>query len=208
MSTISTSLPLGRPPRVRGGHGAARESLTRVRKTPACAGRTREWHTARSRPAEDPRVCGEDAGVADLAGPDAGRPPRVRGGLGAGALRGGGGGKTPACAGRTWSASVAGCPHWEDPRVCGEDGLWRLPGSPVSGRPPRVRGGLGPGAEAPGVGGKTPACAGRTLSDQELYTRGRALRISPSISIGYQRSLPAVRMAQPCSFAAGSTITT
>ena len=93
------------------------------RITPACAGKTKRYGTARDSYKDHPRVCGEN-GTALLANLlTQGSPPRVRG-------------KqtdimrleillriTPACAGKTFKSILVSGAKKDHPRVCGENQL-------------------------------------------------------------------------------------
>ena len=69
----------GSPPRVRGKLVHERQGLTRVRLTPACAGKTKHLTRYDSLARAHPRVCGENADLAGAARIRDGSPPRVRG---------------------------------------------------------------------------------------------------------------------------------
>ncbi|EFC82233.1 conserved hypothetical protein [Parafrankia sp. EUN1f] len=161
----------GRPPRARGRPAHAARGELDEGKTPACAGTT----GPRTRPAtpgsEDPRVRGDDNEDEGAGFGDDGRPPRARGprhGRGGGAGRGG---KTPACAGTTSSADGMFPHHGEDPRVRGDDLAGVSGARPGTGRPPRARGRHHVLAGYAGRQGKTPACAGTTLTRARLAPR-------------------------------------
>ena len=160
LASLSTSG--GRPPRERGGRWAAGMMRMAGRKTPACAGRTSSRSYANLDMEEDPRVCGEDEHMLELRPDGTGRPPRVRGGRHGRSGGGDGGGKTPACAGRTTRQCRSVGRTWEDPRVCGEDCTDVSCSARSAGRPPRVRGGRPCTSSPRPPHRKTPACAGRT----------------------------------------------
>ena len=109
-------------------------------------------------------MCGDDVRLPPMPTAERGRPPRVRGRQPGIYYTGGLAGKTPACAGTTGRPPRASSTRAEDPRVCGDD-LMRLTSSgPQRGRPPRVRGRPRDLRERAPGDGKTPACAGTTVS--------------------------------------------
>jgi len=131
-------------------------------KTPAGAGTTPRRNLTGRRSTEDPRGCGDDRVGQTRPRHPAGRPPRVRGRrLHEFHLRFGER-KTPAGAGTTPAAAVAGAVGQEDPRGCGDDHHRPALVRPASGRPPRVRGRPGLGGVDRRDVGKTPAGAGTT----------------------------------------------
>ena len=71
-------------------------------------------------------------------------------------------GITPACAGRSKTAFPAHINQPDHPRVCGEEARPLVPGCPLVGSPPRVRGGAAPDNSCWAWEGITPACAGRS----------------------------------------------
>ena len=71
-------------------------------------------------------------------------------------------GITPACAGKTFFASILNNGTWDHPRVCGKDNHLLPPELAVLGSPPRVRERPGFGAPSAGRRRITPACAGKT----------------------------------------------
>src|SRR5947209_8031503 len=95
---------------------------------------------------------------------DLGRPPHARGrpmGLGRGPGRSG---KTPACAGTTPVRQTVDLPPKEDPRMRGDDETGLADDWDLWGRPPHARGRPLPLLRIARHAGKTPACAGTTLS--------------------------------------------
>ena len=111
----------GSPPRVRGkpiNEGRARK-VTRI--TPACAGKTILALLPAVIVKDHPRVCGENPVHRQALRRLLGSPPRVRGklallDLGEVQVR-----ITPACAGKTRSASTSPRLSRDHPRVCGEN---------------------------------------------------------------------------------------
>jgi hypothetical protein len=143
------------------------------RKTRACAGTT---PPATSRPPstpEDPRVCGDDLRAERGQPAERGKTPRVRGRPVGAAVAAGAPGKTPACAGTTAPGISVTSSSEEDPRVCGDDGATKASIYAQTGRPPRVRGRRVDDRAAPHLQGKTPACAGTTLSIPDRPTSAR-----------------------------------
>ena len=69
----------GSPPRVRGKPLSEWERLTRLRITPACAGKTEFYGITYSWNRDHPRVCGENSVKSVLNARCKGSPPRVRG---------------------------------------------------------------------------------------------------------------------------------
>ncbi len=152
----------GGPPRARGRLGGEAEPDLGEGRTPACAGTTTPSRAGPRRPAEDPRVRGDDAAIPVEGKVSTGGPPRARGRRHRHPAQAGAHRRTPACAGTTpirpWP------PRWtpEDPRVRGDD--WS-PGSGASrsgGGPPRARGRPRPRAPEVVPPRRTPACAGTT----------------------------------------------
>ena len=173
----------GPSPRVRGSPCWARSSSGWSGSIPACAGKPRANAARNWKTKVHPRVCGEARPVTGAGVMGMGPSPRVRGSrtprppprdrVGsipacAGkprALRGAGVqiGVHPACAGKpcrarsTWEATRV------HPRVCGEACGTFSNKSPATGPSPRVRGSLEAIAEASGITGSIPACAGKPL---------------------------------------------
>ena len=155
-------LLFGSPPRVRGKRTDTWSAYLYMRITPACAGKTRPAWEKAVVGADHPRVCGENAGSHSYIVKEHGSPPRVRG-------------KpidtspstatwiTPACAGKTFSASKRLGKNTDHPRVCGENRMHSLSPLQSNGSPPRVRGKQLPAGRLPASPRITPACAGKTL---------------------------------------------
>src|SRR5690606_8611484 len=141
----------GTPPRRRGGPRLEGRLDRGVRNTPASAGRTSRTLSAPRRPAEHPRVGGEDETTYQASRGGYGTPPRRRGGRRRSAVRGRGRRNTPASAGRTVTGRKSPLSIAEHPRVGGEDA--DKVGSLLTGlgTPPRRRGGRRHGSD-PGVG--------------------------------------------------------
>ena len=96
----------GSPPRVRGKLMSSGGTLSGVRITPACAGKTTPRALHWRRKEDHPRVCGENLPRLPPGRPRGGSPPRVRGKPGDTPRRRLSPRITPACAGKT---CVVGC---------------------------------------------------------------------------------------------------
>ena len=157
----------GSPPRVRGKHPTARRPHRPHRLTPACAGKTSVSTFSAWVSTAHPRVCGENVNFRVRGGFILGSPPRVRGKpdrLPRVRHRRVDRGLTPACAGKTRSASRSPPTSRAHPRVCGENSSIRLLISSSSGSPPRVRGKPANSCSEKRPCRLTPACAGKTPS--------------------------------------------
>ena len=135
-----THITQGSPPRVRGKRDGVDAGFDGGRLTPACAGKTLRASRMMDSRGAHPRVCGENlSGLWDrITG--IGSPPRVRGKPEVGAAVDLFTGLTPACAGKTPSATPLPHSRTAHPRVCGEnlqDGTLNMNNL---GSPPRVRG--------------------------------------------------------------------
>ena len=82
-------------------------------------------------------------------------------------------GITPACAGRTRSIHLLCLSREDHPRVCGKNDYTVSPGAQLEGSPPRVREERHKSIRLRGLGGITPACAGRTTAVRECIALGR-----------------------------------
>ena len=133
------------------------------RITPACAGKRRTTRTSGARYRDHPRVCGEKSSRLPRRLKNAGSPPRVRGKVRPGVVRGHEGGITPAYAGKRVHSELEGPRSEDHPRVCGEKHT-HLNGTFLNlGSPPRVRGKARLSCRSPRPGGITPAYAGKSL---------------------------------------------
>ena len=151
----------GSPPRVRGEENSRGSRGSRVRITPACAGRSKRIAPKKPSEKDHPCVCGEKRYRRLSRRINRGSPPRVRGEVSLRAPRSLYTRITPACAGRSESARRTGPPNGDHPRVCGEKNYLRATTCSAVGSPPRVRGEVAVLARAPPLVGITPACAGR-----------------------------------------------
>ena len=154
-------LPLRSPPRVRGKGLCKDFHLCDVGITPACAGKSEKQVPFLPPYQDHPRVCGEKSQPAVRRSCAKGSPPRVRGKGHSEPGGAGGGGITPAYAGKRRAGTGQWACRRDHPRVCGEKALSTFSSRKNSGSPPRVR---GKGQIAP-LGavpvGITPACAGK-----------------------------------------------
>ncbi len=100
-AAVERAVAGGRPPRVRGRPPSDGRRSTRGRETPARAGTTVAAGARQARREGDPRACGDDTDDLRIEDRVTGRPPRVRGRLGAVPDRGWGRRETPARAGTT-----------------------------------------------------------------------------------------------------------
>ena len=90
-----------------------------------------------------------------------GSPPLVRGKVDCRILREFEPGITPACAGKSFSYLSDGNKDKDHPRLCGEKIVQFLLLLCLEGSPPLVRGKDVPTGNPIGIGGITPACAGK-----------------------------------------------
>ena len=164
-SRVTGFCSVGTPPRARGRRLTPWAGTPNHGNTPACAGKTRWCGVAGIPEGEHPRVRGEDLSREHLLVSGVGTPPRARGRLpypvGARLVRG----NTPACAGKTPVGSrLWHCPR-EHPRVRGEDTFSLSVGDAIQGTPPRARGRHNRERLLEAVNGNTPACAGKTRTE-------------------------------------------
>ena len=138
-STMYFLMP-GSPPRVRGKLFELLSDKVLDGITPACAGKTRAWHTGRVTKRDHPRVCGENKAPTSNAAIGKGSPPRVRGKRLSVHISLPFYGITPACAGKTSWHRKSTHLRRDHPRVCGENAPASIAFSILSGSPPRVRG--------------------------------------------------------------------
>ena len=108
-------------------------------------------------------MCGEKSSRLPRRLKNAGSPPRVRGKVRPGVVRGHEGGITPAYAGKRVHSELEGPRSEDHPRVCGEKHT-HLNGTFLNlGSPPRMRGKAPLLSKAPSECGITPACAGKSF---------------------------------------------
>ena len=134
---------MGSPPHARGRPGAVSSFFLEFGITPACAGKTARWSTARQMRRDHPRMRGEDATSALSRARSAGSPPHARGRRVREMSRSETVRITPACAGKTRSLICPCCPLSDHPRMRGEDSNRPWPRTPQRGSPPHARGRLG-----------------------------------------------------------------
>ena len=162
----------GSPPRVRGKAPTLSASSVNMGITPACAGKSELQYEMLSRLRDHPRVCGEKSGNVILNFIGLGSPPRVRGKVRAAIHEMGVYGITPACAGKRGSARVSSRSLRDHPRVCGEKTGLSQTDFAYRGSPPRVRGKAEIAEQEVFKRGITPACAGKSFSNQVKAIRG------------------------------------
>ena len=151
----------GSPPRVRGKDWYDPDDVSNAGITPACAGKRVVSGRKFAAAGDHPRVCGEKSVCWPLVCTIWGSPPRVRGKEGTNYTREDVIRITPACAGKSCTASKQRPSTRDHPRVCGEkQKLNRTPMS-AKGSPPRVRGKGFITLTYDDDHGITPACAGK-----------------------------------------------
>ena len=182
---------LGSPLRMRGKVFEVVFRVVAVGITPAYAGKSLLRPADFPQIWDHPRVCGEKLTLVSLNPLYGGSPPRMRGK--AGAAKDGYvlGGITPAYAGKSLSRKDIPCSRWDHPRVCGEKRVIAAGMPDVTGSPPRMRGKAVRLAVLVGVGGITPAYAGKRDAARVLATPARD---HPRVC-GEKRALPALRVA-------------
>ena len=156
----------GSPPRVREKPFLGRTHISEIGITPACAGKTIYWWPSFLDRRDHPRVCGKNTCACELPPACVGSPPRVREKL---VFEDGAWSPdriTPACAGKTQNIKSASREVEDHPRVCGKNKSWHWQPYLPAGSPPRVREKQGPKGDQGIPGGITPACAGKTTSDE------------------------------------------
>ena len=157
------ALTPGSPPRVREKPDGIEEGGKSRRITPACAGKTISDTSLFILSRDHPRVCGKNTVIDAITNDVMGSPPRVREKLSWFSEDVLTAGITPACAGKTFSATEAFCLTRDHPRVCGKNDAITGWGKSRVGSPPRVRekqGNTLPGYPHLRI---TPACAGKTF---------------------------------------------
>ena len=152
----------GSPPHVRGKDTKAEDICTRVRITPACAGKSLLKGVNEHEKKDHPRMCGEKQCDQRDHARNGGSPPHVRGKdpgqLDHLASRG----ITPACAGKSIRCTSTTRLIRDHPRMCGEKAGIRAGGVCRIGSPPHVRGKAPAPAGFQPPAGITPACAGKS----------------------------------------------
>ena len=137
---VREELNPGSPPHARGRRqdGLVHDVLERI--TPACAGKTSSCRRRRHRPADHPRMRGEDWLVRWALAESSGSPPHARGRRASEVSLKGLEGITPACAGKTPSTGGATRTTTDHPRMRGEDPGLRRGEDLEPGSPPHARG--------------------------------------------------------------------
>ena len=156
---------MGLPPRGRGRVKANRPTLSTVGITPAWAGKSQYQQYLNGEFEDYPRVGGEEKSELCNYAAAYGLPPRGRGrgwSAHAGLLRVG---ITPAWAGKRLSINQLPFLSADYPRVGGEEPSMRRRTRWPAGLPPRGRGRVPFGDARRGVGGITPAWAGKRIGD-------------------------------------------
>ena len=77
-------------------------------------------------------------------------------------------GITPACAGKRDCPGILSGRHRDHPRVCGEKSDQYEILDELRGSPPRVRGKVNKSIQREGLGGITPACAGKSYAPKNV----------------------------------------
>ena len=155
---------VGSPPHARGRPNSTSKAHTRLRITPACAGKTDDDIRHAYRGGDHPRMRGEDRGFYFDDFANDGSPPHARGRLHRFhpyklSFR-----ITPACAGKTQSPGITDIDNPDHPRMRGEDFASHKWTATKPGSPPHARGRLRDGGGVGGSGWITPACAGKTIT--------------------------------------------
>ena len=164
---------MGSPPRMRGKVLSFANSPTSSGITPAYAGKSlvdwRREHAER----DHPRVCGEKPHGSMLCPPILGSPPRMRGKGRPLCLCSVSSGITPAYAGKRYNVDGKKQKTWDHPRVCGEKALIAWDWASPMGSPPRMRGKVQGDPYGSKKQGITPAYAGKSLPNCQLWPPSR-----------------------------------
>ena len=131
---------VGLSPRVRGNHPAMTFRSARAGSIPACAGEPLYEQRRDCYEQVYPRVCGGTSPTRATSARQMGLSPRVRGNRQGGPLQRLREGSIPACAGEPGTEASRPTGMRVYPRVCGGTLRRGLPGLPLSGLSPRVRG--------------------------------------------------------------------
>ena len=152
----------GSPPHVRGKVSRIAIGKQTHRITPAYAGKRNDRHQQQAQEKDHPRVCGEKTALLRPPQTTTGSPPRMRGkvhhGVSVHALKR----ITPAYAGKRGHKVRLQAAGRDHPRVCGEKAVIHLKVRFFTGSPPRMRGKDVPWSFNQGLGGITPAYAGKS----------------------------------------------
>ena len=153
----------GSPPHARGKAGCGDCLHYRIRITPACAGKRLPLSASPISSRDHPRMRGEKQLEPARHERLRGSPPHARGKGHRRTDGPGGGGITPACAGKSTRDGQLVTRTWDHPRMRGE----KVDTSPAArilwGSPPHARGKAQKAGLVDGLGRITPACAGKSL---------------------------------------------
>ena len=163
MSPVTSWVPQGSPPRMRGKGILSSVATVRTGITPAYAGKRLLETLEKIRNQDHPRVCGEKGGSCRSCAPGRGSPPRMRGKACWIAPKVFSPRITPAYAGKSYHARYMVIIVGDHPRVCGEK--FDNPKIVYSekGSPPRMRGKVYLEVWPHLYVGITPAYAGKRL---------------------------------------------
>ena len=152
---------MGSPPHMQGKAKAYLEACFALRITPAHAGKSQLYRTARRPSGDHPRACGEKMGLNWRPPYTMGSPPRMRG-KGTSRFRGRCPSRiTPAHAGKRPALLAAPRGPRDHPRVCGEKSLMTCRRIFWTGSPPHMRGKAKPSSLGSLERRITPAHAGK-----------------------------------------------
>ena len=154
---------VGSPPHARGRPNSTSKAHTRLRITPACAGKTDDDIRHAYRGGDHPRMRGEDRGFYFDDFANDGSPPHARGRLRLTQMDGDETRITPACAGKTSRRRRRWWQRLDHPRMRGEDDHPVRQRRDAAGSPPHARGRPPGFPAATSRSGITPACAGKTI---------------------------------------------
>ena len=169
LATTTPTAMTGSPPQVRGKLiSTVLQGITQ-RITPAGAGKTPADRAFGPEVKDHPRRCGENRLGGFFRLPPRGSPPQVRGKLFMLGKRIGNAGITPAGAGKTNHPQGFDLLRRDHPRRCGENSRALACRLRARGSPPQVRGKLSCGISGGSGAGITPAGAGKTSEDHNVY---------------------------------------
>ena len=152
----------GSAPRLRGRVHLAVEQRVEVGISPAPAGKRPSWRRRPRRPPDQPRACGEEAGVPDWMRRAWGSAPRLRGRVPLATCGRAHSGISPAPAGKRCSAARAAGTSRDQPRACGEEDASSAKIDLDHGSAPRLRGRDRAGRVLLDDAGISPAPAGKS----------------------------------------------
>ena len=169
MQVITARVSEGSPPRMRGKLFILLHGQAIIRITPADAGKTRGAVSSGGDKQDHPRGCGENPAPTTPLEKLAGSPPRMRGkpildcpACAAGRI-------TPADAGKTPVVQLSAQLRQDHPRGCGENPQMPPEARRLWGSPTRMRGKLAEYNPAIITAGITPADAGKTGGDVQVW---------------------------------------